>query len=101
RGGALARQLAVTADDYGASARVNAAILRAARAGVLTGASWMAGGHAATEALAAATEVPELAIGVHLTCVLGRAVLPPRFVRDLVDRTGCLTASPTRQGLRL
>jgi hopanoid biosynthesis associated protein HpnK len=95
------RQLAITADDFGASARINAAVVRAARDGVLTGTSWMAGGAAADEALALVRGLPRLALGVHLTCVMGRAVLPPRLIPDLVDHDGRFPRSPTRQGLRL
>lgn len=95
------RQLAFTADDFGASSRVNAAVMRAAREGVLTGASWMAGADAADEALSLARELPELAIGVHLTFVMGRAVLAPRLVSTLVDGEGRFPRSPVRQGLRL
>ncbi len=95
------RQLAITADDFGASARVNVAVMRAAREGVLTATSWMAGAAAAADALARARELPGLAIGVHLTFVMGRAVLPPRLVSTLVDAEGCFPRSPVRQGLRL
>jgi len=95
------RQLAVTADDFGISAHVNAAVVRAARDGVLTGASWMASGAAADDALARARDVPELAVGVHLTFVMGRAVLPPRLVSALADDAGQFPASPVWQGLRL
>jgi hopanoid biosynthesis associated protein HpnK len=95
------RQLAFTADDFGISARVNAAVIQAARDGVLTGTSWMAGAPAADDALTVAHELPELAIGVHLTFVMGRAVLPPRLVPALVDAEGYFPRSPVRQGVRL
>ena len=95
------RQLAVTADDFGVSGRVNAAVVRAAQEGILTGTSWMAGGGAADEALARAHDVPQLALGIHLTFVLGRAVLPPRLVSELADDDGRFPASPVRQGVRL
>ncbi|HEY2388923.1 MAG TPA: ChbG/HpnK family deacetylase [Candidatus Binatia bacterium] len=95
------RQLAFTADDFGASSRVNDAVARAAREGMLTGASWMAGGAAADPALRLATELPLLAVGVHLTCVLGRSVLPASVVPALVDAGGHFPASPVVQGLRL
>ena len=95
------RQLAVTADDFGVSGRVNAAVVRAAQEGILTGTSWMAGGGAADEGLARAHDVPQLALGIHLTFVLGRAVLPPRLVSELADDDGRFPASPVRQGVRL
>jgi len=95
------RQLAFTADDLGASSRVNTAVARAARDGVLTGASWMAGGAAAEPALRLTREIPELAVGVHLTCVLGRSVLPASSIPALVDVDGNFPRSPFVQGLRL
>ena len=96
-----AKQLAVTADDFGASLRVNDAVLRAASDGILTGTSWMAGGAAADEALALARNVPALALGVHLTLVCGRAVLSPSRIPLLVDAGGSFPRSPVVQGLRL
>ncbi len=95
------RQLAVTADDFGASPSVNGAVVRAASGGLLTGASWMAGGDAADDALAIARTMPALAVGVHLTFVLGRAVLPPSRVPMLVDDRGRFPRSPVVQGVRL
>jgi hopanoid biosynthesis associated protein HpnK len=94
------KQVAFTADDFGVSPRVNAAVVRAAREGVLTGASWMAGGAAAADALARARELPHLAVGVHLTLVVGDAVLPPAEIAGLVDRGGRFPASPAWQGVR-
>jgi len=95
------RQLAFTADDFGVSSRVNDAIARAALEGVLTGASWMAGGAAAAPALRLANELPRLAIGVHLTCVFARSVLPASAIPALVDRDGNFPRSPVVQGVRL
>lgn len=99
--GTTMKQLAITADDLGVSTRVNAAVVRAAREGILTSASWMAGGAAADEAIALARDLPALAIGVHLTIVKGRAVLPPARIPLLVDTTGRFPESPILQGLRL
>jgi hopanoid biosynthesis associated protein HpnK len=95
------RQLAFTADDFGASTRVNDAVARAAREGVLTGASWMAGGAAAEPALRLVRDIPQLAVGVHLTCVLGRSILPASAIPALVDAEGNFPRSPVVQGLRL
>ena len=63
----------LTADDFGRSAEVNAAILRWARAGALTQASLMVNESAAEAAIALAKEVPSLRIGLHLTLCDGRA----------------------------
>jgi hopanoid biosynthesis associated protein HpnK len=95
------KQLTITADDFGASPRVNDAVVRGSRHGILTAASWMAGGVAADEALVLARDVPTLALGVHLTLVCGRAVLPPSRIPLLVDAGGAFPRSPVVQGLRL
>jgi chitin disaccharide deacetylase len=95
------KQLAITADDFGASSRVNDAVVRGARHGILNSASWMAGGACADEALALAREVPGLALGVHLTLVCGRAVSPASRIPLLVDPDGWFPRSPVVQGLRL
>ncbi len=67
-----AAQILLTADDFGKSAEVNAAIMRWARAGVLTQASLMVNEPAAEAAVALAKEVPSLRIGLHLTLCDGR-----------------------------
>ena len=95
------KQLAITADDLGVSTSVNAAVMRAARDGILTAASWMAAGSAADEAMALARDVPALALGVHLTLVMGRSVLPRARIPALVDAAGRFPESPVVQGLRL
>jgi hopanoid biosynthesis associated protein HpnK len=81
-------QAVFNADDLGSSPTINAAILRAHREGVLTSASWMAGGAAAAEAVALARDTPTLAIGLHLVVAGGPAVLPPSDIPHLVDGNG-------------
>jgi hopanoid biosynthesis associated protein HpnK len=92
--------LILTADDFGASARVNAAIARAHREGVLACASLMINGPAAAEAVALARACPELRVGLHLVVVDGRSALEPERVPGIVDRTGRFPASPLLAGLR-
>jgi hopanoid biosynthesis associated protein HpnK len=81
------KRLVVTADDFGLGVGVNEAVRRAHRDGILTCASLMMGAPAAKEAvdIARAEGVP---VGVHLTLVDGRPVLPPERVPDLVDSDG-------------
>ena len=92
--------LLVTADDFGRSRSVNAAIARAHREGVLTGASLMVTGEAADEAVAIARELPTLAVGLHLVLADGRPALPPAEVPHLVGAGGLLEPDPARAGLR-
>ncbi len=60
------RQLVTTADDFGVSPEVNAAVLQANRDGVLGFASLMVDAPAAEEATKAARLCPGLGVGVHL-----------------------------------
>ena len=66
------RRVIFTADDFGLSASVNAAIVKAHRDGLLTHASLMVNGEAFGEAVQMAKENPDLRVGLHLTLVMGR-----------------------------
>ncbi|WP_143746706.1 ChbG/HpnK family deacetylase, partial [Caballeronia catudaia] len=60
------RGLIVTADDFGLHERVNAAVARAHRDGVLTCASLMVGANAAHDAVKIAHDLPDLRVGLHI-----------------------------------
>lgn len=60
------KSLIVTADDFGYSPEVNAAVLRAHREGILRFASLMVLRPAAAQAAALAKEAPGLGVGLHL-----------------------------------
>jgi predicted glycoside hydrolase/deacetylase ChbG (UPF0249 family) len=60
------RRLIVTADDFGDTPEVNAAVLRAYREGILRFASLMAFRPAAAEAAGIARDNPGLGVGLHL-----------------------------------
>ena len=83
-----AKRLIVTADDFGLDDAVNEAVERAYRDGILTTASLMVGAPAAADAVARARRLPGLRVGLHVTLVDGRCVLPPRDVPDLVTPAG-------------
>ncbi len=70
-------QVIITADDFGRSRAINAAIIRAHREGILTSASLMVAGDAWEEAVELAHANPTLAVGLHLVVSGGRAVLNP------------------------
>lgn len=93
--------LIVNADDFGASQAVNAAVLRAYRHGVLTSTSLMVTGDACEEAAELARGAPELAVGLHLVLVQGRAASERDRVPHLVDDHGRLPRDPARFGVRL
>jgi hopanoid biosynthesis associated protein HpnK len=93
-----ARRLIVNADDFGLSASVNQAVVRAHREGILTSASLMVNEPGAAEAVKLAGENPRLGVGLHLTLLLGRAALPPERIPGLVDAHGEFSRHPARTG---
>ena len=93
-------QIITTADDFGRSPAINAAIIRAHREGILTAASLMVTGDAWQEAVQLARANPTLAVGLHLVVSNGRAVLPPTQIPHLVDASGRFPDDPLRLGLR-
>lgn len=94
------KRLIITADDFGLSGGVNRAVEQAWKEGVLTGASIMPGGSSFDEAAAISRRNPGLQIGLHLTLVQGRGVLPPAELPDLVDAQGNFSESPVTAGFR-
>lgn len=82
------KALVVTADDFGAAPEVNEAVEQAHTHGILTAASLMVSGAAATDALERARRLPRLRVGLHVVLVEGRPTLPPSQIPDLVDSSG-------------
>jgi hopanoid biosynthesis associated protein HpnK len=91
----------VNGDDLGRSLRVNAAILRAHREGVLTSASLMVTEAAADEAVALARATPSLRVGLHLALADAPAAADHDPALGLTDADGRLRADPVGQALRL
>jgi len=71
-------RLVVNADDCGISSRINEGILLAHQAGIVTATSLMAVGRAFEPAVQSCRAVPALDVGVHLTLVAERPLLPHR-----------------------
>jgi chitin disaccharide deacetylase len=94
------RRRRVHADDCGRSAAVHAAVLRAFTEGGVTSDSRIVTGEAFEHAVRVAHAYPDLAIGIHLVTVMGRAVLPPAVIPTLVDASGNFVSNPTRAGLK-
>jgi len=90
------KHLIVTADDFGRSPEINAAIERAHRAGFVAQASLMVHEPAAAQAVEIARRNPGLGVGLHLTLCAGRAAA----VSALTDESGNFAASPARAGVR-
>ena len=94
------RQVIFSADDFGLSVAVNAAVEQAHRQGVLDAASLMVAGPAAADAVRRARSLPGLRVGLHLVVIEGPAVLPAAAIPDLVDAAGQFPADQLRLGLR-
>jgi hopanoid biosynthesis associated protein HpnK len=94
------RRLIVNADDFGRSASINQAVIRAHREGILTTASLMVNEPACEEAVALARENPTLGVGLHLTLLCGHSALPPEQIPGLVNAKGEFTNNPAGAGFR-
>jgi hopanoid biosynthesis associated protein HpnK len=96
----LRRRFAIiNGDDFGFSHGVNRGIIQAHESGVLTSTSLMVTGDAFAEAVTLAQAYPNLAVGLHLVLVNGKAVLPPEEIPHLVDSKGNFPFSPLKTGL--
>ncbi len=93
------RRVRINADDFGFSTGVNQAIVAAHQRGVLTSASLMVTGDAVNQAIELAKANPALAVGLHLVLGLGRSVLSPAQIPNLVDAEGRFPDDPGRAGL--
>lgn len=94
------RRLIINADDFGRSAAINEAVVRAHREGVLTTASLMVNGEAFEEAVAMARENPALGVGLHLTLLRGRSTLDAAAIPGLVDAGRGFSNDPVATGCR-
>jgi hopanoid biosynthesis associated protein HpnK len=94
------RRLIVNADDFGRSASINSAVIRAHHDGVLTTASLMINESACQEAVALAKANPSLGVGLHLTLLCGHSALPAASIPGLVNSRNEFTDNSTVAGLR-
>jgi hopanoid biosynthesis associated protein HpnK len=94
------KRLIITSDDFGLSNGVNRAVEQGWNDGLLTCASIMPGAAAFDEAVDIARRNPGLQIGLHLTLVQGRGVLPPAELPGLVDAGGNFSDNPVTAGFR-
>ncbi|MDB5512314.1 MAG: carbohydrate deacetylase 1 [Enterovirga sp.] len=92
------RSLVVTADDFGLSREVNEAVEISHRDGILSAASLMVAEPWAADAVERARRLPGLRVGLHLTLVEGRAVLPRSEIPDLIGPDGRLRTDLARYG---
>jgi hopanoid biosynthesis associated protein HpnK len=95
------RKLIITADDFGLSLPVNEAVESAHLAGVLSAASMMVGAPEMNDAVERARKLPALGVGLHLTLLNGRPVLPPEKVPGLVGHDGRFVGDAVHFGIKL
>jgi hopanoid biosynthesis associated protein HpnK len=93
-------RLIVNADDFGRTDSINAAVLQAHTEGILTSCSLMVTGDAADAAARMAREHADLAVGLHVVVLGGRAALPPSAAPHLVDGEGRFSRRPFATGVR-
>ena len=93
--------LVITADDFGLSAEVNAAVEAAHRRGILSAASLMVGAPAAADAVERARRLPDLRVGLHVVLVDGDPVTDRKHVSGLIDHRGRLRNDLARYGAEL
>jgi hopanoid biosynthesis associated protein HpnK len=86
----------VNADDFGLDAGINRGIIEAHSRGIVTSVSLMPIGDVFGEAVALAHQHVDLAVGVHLTLVEGKPVLPPEEIPSLVTAEGGFIETPWR-----
>ncbi len=89
-----------TADDFGLSPALNNAVALAHRYGLLRNASLMPAPPAFDQAIALSRNLPGLCLGVHLTLIQGRAILPCKHIPRLVDSEGRFPTDPVQTGWR-
>jgi hopanoid biosynthesis associated protein HpnK len=89
----------VTADDFGAAIEINEAVEAAHTDGILTAASLMVTGAAADDAIARASRLPSLNVGLHIVLVEGRPALPPSEIPDLVGPAGLFRTDMAHMGV--
>jgi hopanoid biosynthesis associated protein HpnK len=97
--GPKTRRVIITGDDFGLAPAVNAAIIRAHLGSMLTSASLIINGPAWQEAVDLAQANPKLGVGLHLTLIQGRGVLPHRHIPHLVNTKGNFRDDPVGAGL--
>jgi hopanoid biosynthesis associated protein HpnK len=94
------RRLIINADDFGRSASINEAVMRAHRQGVLTSASLMVNEPGFEEAVAMARGAPRLGVGLHLTLLCGHSALSRREIPGLIRDGNQFSESPAGTGFR-
>ena len=84
------RKLIVNADDFGRHVLINDAVIQGHMEGCITSATLMPSAAAFDDAVSKAAAHPTLGVGVHLTLIGEKPLLPPEQIPSLVDENGHL-----------
>lgn len=93
--------LVITADDFGLAREVNEAVEIGCSQGILSAASLMVSAAHADDAVARASRLPRLRVGLHLALTDVAPILPAKQIPRLIDAKGCLRSDLARFGLDL
>lgn len=81
----LSKQLIVNADDFGRHVLIDRAVELGVQQGLIRSATVMVTGAAFEDAIALARRTPALGLGLHVTLVNARPVLPKEQIPSLID----------------
>jgi chitin disaccharide deacetylase len=99
-GDAVPRTVVFTADDFGLSCEVNAAVINTFRKGVITSTSLMVAGAGRDEAASLAHQYPALDVGLHVVVCRGFSILAAERLAGIVDRERRFSSYPVLAGLK-
>jgi hopanoid biosynthesis associated protein HpnK len=94
------RRLVINADDFGRSASINEAVIRAHREGVLTATSLMVNEPHCAAAVELAKQNPKLGVGLHLALLCGRSALSREKIPHLVNTDQQFSDNPVTVGVK-
>jgi hopanoid biosynthesis associated protein HpnK len=90
------KKLIVNADDFGLTEKVNQAIIKGHREGIITSTSLLANGRAFDSAVVLAKQFTSLGVGVHLNLTEGVPLSAPLGLQGLVNPAGSFRLTPVR-----
>jgi hopanoid biosynthesis associated protein HpnK len=93
--------LVITADDFGLAREVNEAVEIGCSQGILSAASLMVSAAHVDDAVARASRLPRLRVGLHLALTDVAPILPGKQIPRLIDGKGRLRSDLARFGLDL
>jgi predicted glycoside hydrolase/deacetylase ChbG (UPF0249 family) len=82
------KHLIINADDFGLCEGINRGTLALLQSGILGGVSIMPTGYAFESAVNRIKPIPKVEVGIHLSLVETKPILPPDEIASLVDRRG-------------